>query len=145
MAEKKSTFFAIHNSQMEQTRIKWAQVLSFVDDVIDHTPKWSDEGSEEPLKFTELWLSRIHEMHKFNDLLNGMKKDLWKEVEMLEYKIKVEKVYPIKAWEDFNQALDNTLVKLTLGAVEGNGRMLKRKRVYAADKNDLAKDGWFCV
>ncbi|PWA55331.1 hypothetical protein CTI12_AA428530 [Artemisia annua] len=116
MAEKKSTFVAIHNSQMEQTRIKWAQMLYFVDDVIDHTPEWSNEGSEEPLKFTELWLSRIHEMHKFNDLLNGMKKDLRKEVEMLEYKIKVEKVCPIKAWEDFNQALDITLVKLTLGA-----------------------------
>ncbi|PWA70777.1 hypothetical protein CTI12_AA284350 [Artemisia annua] len=131
MAEKKSNFVAIHNSQMGQTRIKWAQVLSFVDDVIDHTSEWSDEVSEEPLKFTEMWLGRIHEMHKFNDLLNGKKKDLRKEVDMLEYKITKEKVCPIKAWEDFNQALDSTLVKLTLG----NGRPLKRKRVYAADKN----------
>ncbi|PWA40494.1 hypothetical protein CTI12_AA543960 [Artemisia annua] len=149
MAEKKSTFDAIHNAQMDQSRIKWAKMLALIEDVIDHTPEWSDEGSEEPLKFTELWLSRIHEMHNFNNLLNAMKKE---------------------AWEDFNQALDSTLVKLTVGAVnvprvkdevaavaavgdevadveevEGNGRPLKRKKVYAADKNDLGKDGWFCV
>ncbi|PWA35243.1 hypothetical protein CTI12_AA578960 [Artemisia annua] len=170
MAEKKSTFDAVHNAQMDQSRIKWAKMMALIDDVIDHTPEWSDEGSDEPLKFTELWLSRIHEIHKFNNLLNAMKKEVREEVDMLEYKIKVEKVCPIKAWEDFNQALDSNLVKLTVGAVnvprvkdevvavaavgdevadveevEGNGRPLKRKRVYAADKNDLGKDGWFCV
>lgn len=171
MAGKKSTlFYAIHNSQMEETRSKWAKILSVVEDVIDHTPEWSDEGSDEPLKFTEMWVSRIHEMHKFNDLLNAMKKDLRHEVDMLEKKINVEKVCPIKAWEELNQALDITLVKLTLGAVnvprvkdeivavevvadeavgdeevEGNGRPLKRKRVYAGDKKELSRDGWFCV
>ena len=72
---------------MEETRSKWAKILSVVEDVTDHTPEWSEEGSDEPLKFTEMWVSRIHEMHKFNDLLNAMKKDLRHEVDMLEKRL----------------------------------------------------------
>lgn len=89
---------------------------------------------------------------------------------MLENKVRHQKVCPIKAWADWNETLDSTLVKLTNGAVnvprvkheivadevvtpeavvgeqvESNGRPLKRKRVYAGDKKDLVTDGCFYV
>lgn len=56
---------------------------SFYNDVIDHTPEWSDEGSNEPKKFTALWLSRISELYKFNVLVNDIKAQLRKDVDML--------------------------------------------------------------
>ena len=88
MAEKKSNLFiATHNSQMEQSRTKWASMLAFIEDVVDHLPEWSDEGSDDPLNFTELWLNRIHECHKFNNLLNAIK-NLREEVDMLKNKVR---------------------------------------------------------
>lgn len=155
---------------MEQSRTKWASMLAFIDDIVEHLPEWSYEGNENLLKFTELWLNRIHECHKFNNLLNAIKKNLREEVDMLENKITQQKVCPIKAWADWNETLDNTLVKLTNGAinvprvkheivvvdlvtpeavddeqVKANGRPMKRKRVYAGDKKDLVTDGCFYV
>ncbi|PWA49133.1 hypothetical protein CTI12_AA484790 [Artemisia annua] len=138
MAKKKSTFDAVHNAQMDQSRMKWAKMMALIDDVIDHTPEWSDEGSDEPLKFTDLWLSRIHEMHKFNNLLNAIKRS-----NLVKLTVGAVNVPRVK---------DEVVVVAAVGdevadveEVEGNGRPLKRKRVYSADKNDLGKDGWFCV